>query len=136
MATEGKDDQRAEPLLAQGDDGERESSKGLMVRVWEEAKKIWVVAGPVIFTRFSTFGVSVISQAFMGHIGSIELAAYALVHAVLVRFANGVLVIRLPSQIFFLNPYKTTAFLVALKNPRKLCRRRLSSFSFRPFFMC
>ena len=61
-------------------------------RIWAESKKMWVVAGPAIFTRFSTFGVSVITQAFIGHVGSTELAAYALVFTVFVRFANGVLV--------------------------------------------
>ncbi|KAF7801416.1 protein DETOXIFICATION 21-like [Senna tora] len=52
---------------------------------------MWIVAGPAIFSRFSTFGITVVSQAFIGHIGSTELAAYALVMTVLVRFANGVL---------------------------------------------
>ncbi|KAE9465760.1 hypothetical protein C3L33_02319, partial [Rhododendron williamsianum] len=33
----------------------------------------------------------VIGQAFMGHIGSTELAAYALVATVIVRFSNGIL---------------------------------------------
>ncbi|KAK8921263.1 Protein TRANSPARENT TESTA 12 [Platanthera zijinensis] len=64
---------------------------GLRQRLWAEQKKLWVVAGPAIFTRFSTFGLSVISQAFIGHIGSTELAAYALVSTVLLRFANGIL---------------------------------------------
>ncbi|KAG1338249.1 putative protein DETOXIFICATION 21 [Cocos nucifera] len=59
--------------------------------LWVENKKLWVVAGPSIFTRFSTFGVTVISQAFVGHIGATELAAYALVSTVLMRFANGIL---------------------------------------------
>jgi MATE family multidrug resistance protein len=61
-------------------------------RAWEENKKLWVVAGPSIFTRFSSFGVTVISQAFIGHIGATELAAYALVSTVLMRFSNGILV--------------------------------------------
>ncbi|CAA7389086.1 unnamed protein product [Spirodela intermedia] len=91
MAIEGEDDQRAKPFLPPGDDEEGKSSRGLMARVWEEEKELWVVAGPAIFTRFSTFGVSIISQAFMGHIGSTELAAYALVFTVVVRFANGIL---------------------------------------------
>jgi len=69
---------------------EEEESVGK--RVWEESKKMWVVAGPAIFTRFSTFGIVVVSQSFIGHIGSTELAAYALVMTVLVRFANGLLV--------------------------------------------
>lgn len=62
-------------------------------RIWIESKKMWIVAGPAIFTRFSTFGVSIISQAFIGHIGPTELAAYALVSTVLLRFANGILVL-------------------------------------------
>ncbi|KAK9931344.1 hypothetical protein M0R45_018621 [Rubus argutus] len=70
---------------------EEEEELGLINRVWNESKKIWVVAGPAIFTRFSTFGTNVVSQAFIGHIGSTELAAYSLVFTVLVRFANGIL---------------------------------------------
>uniref|UniRef100_A0A453KCF1 Protein TRANSPARENT TESTA 12 n=1 Tax=Aegilops tauschii subsp. strangulata TaxID=200361 RepID=A0A453KCF1_AEGTS len=57
----------------------------------EENRKLWAVAGPSICTRFSTFGVTVISQAFIGHIGPTELAAYALVSTVLMRFSNGIL---------------------------------------------
>ncbi|KAA8516291.1 hypothetical protein F0562_016584 [Nyssa sinensis] len=63
----------------------------LKEKLWNETKKMWVVAGPAIFTRFSTFGINVISQAFIGHIGSTELAAFALVTTVLLRFANGIL---------------------------------------------
>ncbi|KAF2288125.1 hypothetical protein GH714_004564 [Hevea brasiliensis] len=60
-------------------------------KLWIETKKMWIVAGPAIFTRFSTFGINVIGQAFIGHIGSTELAAYSLVFTVLLRFANGIL---------------------------------------------
>ncbi|KAK4484470.1 hypothetical protein RD792_007053 [Penstemon davidsonii] len=56
-----------------------------------ENKKLWVVAAPAIFTRFTTFGTGVISQAFIGHIGSKELAAFALVFTVFLRFAQGIL---------------------------------------------
>lgn len=62
-------------------------------RIGIETKKMWIVAGPAIFTRFSTAGVTVISLAFIGHIGPTELAAYALVSTVLLRFANGILVL-------------------------------------------
>ncbi|XP_078437794.1 protein DETOXIFICATION 21-like [Wolffia australiana] len=78
------------PLL-QSHGEEEGRPKPLLKRVLEEEKKLWVVAGPAIFTRFSTFGVSVISQAFIGHVGSTELAAYALVFTVIVRFSNGIL---------------------------------------------
>ncbi|GMY20034.1 protein DETOXIFICATION 21-like [Fagus crenata] len=63
----------------------------LKKKIWSETKKMWVVAGPAIFTRFSTFGINVISQAFIGHIGPTELAAYSLVYTVLLRFSNGIL---------------------------------------------
>ncbi|KAH1209409.1 Protein DETOXIFICATION 23 [Glycine max] len=62
-----------------------EKEESLRKRAWEESKKMWVVAGPTIFTRFSTFGIMVVSQSFIGHIGSTELATYAIVMTVLVR---------------------------------------------------
>ncbi|XP_019223372.1 PREDICTED: protein DETOXIFICATION 21-like isoform X2 [Nicotiana attenuata] len=60
-------------------------------KLWDETKKMWVIAAPAMFTKFSTFGVTVISHSFVGHIGSNELAAYALVSTVLLRFGNGIL---------------------------------------------
>lgn len=92
------DELKEKLLQRQGETEEGvEEEEPLKKRIWKESKKMWVVAGPAIFTRFSTFGITVISQAFIGHIGSIELAAYAVVMTVLVRFANGVLVSSFPS---------------------------------------
>ena len=87
-----------------------EKEESLRKRAWEESKKMWVVAGPAIFTRFSTFGIMVVSQSFIGHIGSTELVAYAIVMTVLVRFVNGALVsVSLPlDEIKLLNPNKST----------------------------
>lgn len=68
-------------------DEEEEDEEKLSRRLWSENKKLWVVAGPAIFSRFSTFGVSLITQAFVGHIGSTELAAYSIIATVLLRFA-------------------------------------------------
>ncbi|XP_073306124.1 protein DETOXIFICATION 21-like [Primulina huaijiensis] len=65
--------------------------ENLKHKLWNESKKMWIVAGPAIFSRFSTFGVNVISQAFIGHIGATELAAFALIITVLVKFTNGLL---------------------------------------------
>ncbi|KAL5203932.1 hypothetical protein ABZP36_008803 [Zizania latifolia] len=99
------DDGRKVPLLEPkaavdgGGDHEEEEEEdggrwwvGAGRRVVEENKKLWVVAGPSICARFGSFGVTVISQAFIGHIGPTELAAYALVSTVLMRFSNGILV--------------------------------------------
>ncbi|PIA53132.1 hypothetical protein AQUCO_00900027v1 [Aquilegia coerulea] len=76
-------------LEAKEQDGDSEVK--FQKKVLAEMKKLWIVAGPAIFTRFSTFGVTVISQAFIGHIGATQLAAYALVQTVLLRFMNGIL---------------------------------------------
>ncbi|XP_058079488.1 protein DETOXIFICATION 20-like [Magnolia sinica] len=78
-----------EKFLVSKREGDGEEKLGQ--RIWAESKKLWIVAAPAIFTRFSLFGIAVISQAFIGHIGSTELAAYALVSTVLLRFANGIL---------------------------------------------
>lgn len=81
-----------EPLLKAVEPVEhRRNEEDLKTKLWIENKKMWVVAGPAIFTRFSTFGINVITQAFVGHIGATELAAYALVFTLLTRFANGLL---------------------------------------------
>jgi len=79
-------------LLLKRSEEEDEEELSLGKRVWNETKLMWVVAAPAIFTRFSTFGIQIISQAFVGHVGSRELAAFALVFTVLIRFANGILV--------------------------------------------
>ncbi|KAK1397369.1 MatE family protein, expressed [Heracleum sosnowskyi] len=60
-------------------------------RIWIETKKRWIVDGPAKFSRISTSEVTVITLAFIGHIGPTELAAYALVSTVLLKFANGIL---------------------------------------------
>lgn len=86
------DGQIQERLLRHVDGTDVDEEVNLKDKVWIETKKIWVVAGPAIFTRFSTYGINLISQGFVGHIGPTELAAYSLVFPVLLRFANGILV--------------------------------------------
>ncbi|KAK1316550.1 Protein TRANSPARENT TESTA 12 [Acorus calamus] len=80
-----------EKLIRRGGDDQQEEEETLVKKILVEQKKLWKVAGPGIFTRFSTFGLTVISQAFIGHIGAAELAAYALIGTVVLRFANGVM---------------------------------------------
>ncbi|XP_030453441.1 protein DETOXIFICATION 21-like isoform X2 [Syzygium oleosum] len=91
MAMEGEANEKLLKKLAAVEVGDGGEDEPLKDRIWSETKKMWIVAAPAIFTRFSTFGIYVISQAFIGHIGSTELAAYSLVFTVLVRFANGIL---------------------------------------------
>jgi len=95
-------------LLKKPEEENEQEELSLGKRVWNETKLMWVVAAPAIFTRFSTFGIQIISQAFVGHIGSRELAAFALVFTVLIRFANGILVSTSFSHhfsTFFFDPF-------------------------------
>lgn len=64
----------------------------LKERVYDESQKIWRVALPGIIARVASFGTIIVTQSFIGHISSIDLAGYALVQTLTVRFANGVLV--------------------------------------------
>ncbi|KAL2480858.1 MATE efflux family protein [Abeliophyllum distichum] len=61
-------------------------------RISQESKKIWRVALPSIISRVTSFGTIVVTQSFVGHISSFDLAGYALVQTLSVRFVNGILI--------------------------------------------
>ncbi|XP_062175359.1 protein DETOXIFICATION 24-like [Alnus glutinosa] len=60
-------------------------------RIWVEMKKTSKVAFPAMVARVTQFGMFVVTQAFIGHIGEVELAAYALIQIITVRFVNGII---------------------------------------------
>ncbi|XP_031126151.1 protein DETOXIFICATION 24-like [Ipomoea triloba] len=64
----------------------------LKVRVYDESRKIWRVALPGVLSRVASFGSIIVTQSFIGHIGELDLAAYALVQTLTVRFVNGILI--------------------------------------------
>ncbi|GAV57472.1 MatE domain-containing protein [Cephalotus follicularis] len=66
-------------------------TRSLKERVCEEQKKIWRVGFPAMLASVTNFGTFVVTQAFIGHIGAVELAGYALIQVIAVRFANGLL---------------------------------------------
>ncbi|CAL0314101.1 unnamed protein product [Lupinus luteus] len=61
-------------LFDEDTDGEKEKV-GLLGRVWVESKKLWHIAGPAIFNRVCNCTMIIITQAFAGHLGDLELAA-------------------------------------------------------------
>ncbi|XP_031106924.1 protein DETOXIFICATION 25-like [Ipomoea triloba] len=67
------------------------TSDDLKVRVYEESSKIWRIALPGVLSRVTSFGSIVATQSFIGHVTEIDLAAYALVQTLIVRFVNGIL---------------------------------------------
>ncbi|XVE62450.1 hypothetical protein DITRI_Ditri06bG0119000 [Diplodiscus trichospermus] len=70
---------------------EPKENSNLRRRVWEESKKLWRVGFPSMLARVTAFGMFVVTQAFIGRIGQVQLAAYALIQVITVRFANGIL---------------------------------------------
>jgi MATE family multidrug resistance protein len=82
------DDGVEERLL--GLEGQEESN--LKQRIWEELKIMWRIAFPGILARVASFGMIVVTQSFVGHVSELDLAAYALVQSLILRFSNGILV--------------------------------------------
>lgn len=61
-------------------------------KLWHETKKLWVIVGPSIFSRLASYNMNVITQAFAGHLGEVELAAISIANTVIVGFNFGLLV--------------------------------------------
>ncbi|KAJ0739774.1 putative multi antimicrobial extrusion protein [Helianthus annuus] len=75
-------------LLRYDEEVEEGDLKG---RIWDESRRIWRVALPSVISRVCTFGTIVVTQSFIGHISNIDLAGFALVQTLSVRFVNGIL---------------------------------------------
>ncbi|XP_057834303.1 protein DETOXIFICATION 27 isoform X3 [Cryptomeria japonica] len=56
-----------------------------------ESKKLWRITGPAIMNRVAMYGVPVITQAFVGQIGDLELAAISMIINVIWGFNFGLL---------------------------------------------
>ncbi|XP_042002857.1 protein DETOXIFICATION 24-like isoform X2 [Salvia splendens] len=69
-----------------------EEGSNLKRRICSESKKIWRIATPGVISRVSSFGTIVVTQSFVGHISAVDLAGYALVQTLSVRFVNGILI--------------------------------------------
>lgn len=61
-------------------------------RVWIESKKLWHIVGPDIINRLAGYSMTVITQAFAGHLGDVELASISIANNIIVGFGYGLLV--------------------------------------------
>ena len=78
---------------------------GLVRRTWEESKKLWRIVAPAIFSRVVTYSMNVITQAFAGHLGDLELAAISIANTVVVGFNFGLMVS---------HPFLSSSFRISL----------------------
>uniref|UniRef100_A0A0D9VQI5 Protein DETOXIFICATION n=1 Tax=Leersia perrieri TaxID=77586 RepID=A0A0D9VQI5_9ORYZ len=98
----GDEEECREPLLNNGGAGASTKEEDWQVvsptkkllgrRVWEESKKLWVIVAPAIFSRVVTYSMNVITQAFAGHLGDLELAAISIANTVVVGFNFGLMI--------------------------------------------
>ncbi|OVA15275.1 Multi antimicrobial extrusion protein [Macleaya cordata] len=72
-------------------DDHDQQNQDLTKRVWIESKKLWYIAGPSIFSRIASYSMNVITQAFAGHLGNLELASISIANTVIVGFSFGLL---------------------------------------------
>ena len=78
------------PLLEDHYDGEENGP--LAARLWTESKKLWHIAGPGIFNRVANYSMLVITQACVGHLGDLELAATSIAINVILGLDLGIMV--------------------------------------------
>ncbi|KAL6645454.1 hypothetical protein ACP70R_017062 [Stipagrostis hirtigluma subsp. patula] len=98
-------------------------------RVWEESKKLWVIVAPAIFSRVVTYGMNVITQAFAGHLGDLELAAISIANTVVVGFNFGLMVCGFTIIFPLLLITGSIRFLEAYVPPKECNRNQIRMFS-------
>ncbi|XP_057788284.1 protein DETOXIFICATION 33-like isoform X2 [Salvia miltiorrhiza] len=66
-------------------------TKSLKAKTWDESKKMWEIAAPAILATVAQFSIGVVTIAFVGHLGELELAAVSIVQNVLEGFVYGIM---------------------------------------------
>ncbi|KAK8529396.1 hypothetical protein V6N13_102318 [Hibiscus sabdariffa] len=56
-----------------------------------EAKKLWFIAGPAIFTSVCRYSLGAITQVFSGQVGTLALAAVSVENSVIAGFSYGIM---------------------------------------------
>ncbi|KAI9200661.1 hypothetical protein LWI28_011298 [Acer negundo] len=75
----------------QEEEEEEEEVDNLLCKIWKESKKLWEIAGPSIFSRLAMFLMTVVTQAFAGHLSDLDLAAISIVTTVIISISFGLL---------------------------------------------
>lgn len=89
----GEDQQLSQKLLQEKDRLVTQSNdqSNIIPRFWTESKKLWQITGPSILSRVAAANMNVVTQAFAGHLGQVELASISIANTVIVGFNFGLL---------------------------------------------
>ncbi|GMH13867.1 hypothetical protein Nepgr_015708 [Nepenthes gracilis] len=79
------------PLLDSHVVGAEEKPRTVVQEFKHESKKLWVLAGPAIFTAICQYSLGALTQTFAGLVGEIELAAVSVENSVVAGLAFGVM---------------------------------------------
>ncbi|KAI3451200.1 hypothetical protein Pfo_007865 [Paulownia fortunei] len=71
--------------------GKDVQERSLVQNIWIESKKLWRIVGPAAFTRIASYSLFIITQAFAGHLGDLELAAMSIAINVVLGFDFGLM---------------------------------------------
>ncbi|GAB2224887.1 hypothetical protein Droror1_Dr00005665 [Drosera rotundifolia] len=77
-----------QPLIS---NGEELAHRTVVQEFRYESKKLWVIAGPAIFTAICQYSLGALTQTFSGLIGELELAAVSVENSVVAGLAFGVM---------------------------------------------
>ncbi|XP_022951012.1 protein DETOXIFICATION 27-like [Cucurbita moschata] len=80
-----------QPLLSPKHNIAENRSEDFVSKFWVETQKLWLIVGPSIFSRVASFSMNIITQAFAGHLGDVELASISIANTVIVGFNFGLL---------------------------------------------
>ncbi|MFQ6640386.1 hypothetical protein Gotur_014332 [Gossypium turneri] len=67
------------------------AKKDLSTRLWIKTKKLWVIVGPSIIIPVASYSMNIITQAFAGHLGDVQLAAISIANTAIVGFNFGLI---------------------------------------------
>ncbi|XP_009760570.1 protein DETOXIFICATION 27 [Nicotiana tabacum] len=99
MSSNGKIEENKVPLLDYASSNihksyileQNQDEQSFANRFWIETKKLWHIVGPAIFSRIVSYSMFVITQAFAGHLGDLELAAMSIASNVVLGFDFGLM---------------------------------------------
>ncbi|KAI3964974.1 hypothetical protein MKW92_051995 [Papaver armeniacum] len=77
------------PLLT--NKNENSDQESFCRKVWEENKIIWYIAGPSILSAILKFSLAFTTQIWVGHVGTLELAAFGLQNLVIAGLTYGIM---------------------------------------------
>ncbi|CAM0908209.1 unnamed protein product [Alopecurus aequalis] len=77
-------------LLGSGEEAEAGSAWAFLRRAAEENRRLWILAGPAIFTMLAQYSLGAVTQVLAGQLTTLELDAVSTENSVIAGLANGI----------------------------------------------